>query len=204
MTIQIEVKTVNKDCFEVYIEENLVKKAHKKIFGNLSFGRKNFSSLDELEKFFLEKEKNGARSYLAKCLGRKSLHSKEAGKILNSLFVSFKTIHDVLMDFREKGYLDDERYVVQFINYYSSRGKGSRWICQKLKQIGLEENEISISLNQMDAHSNQESLRALIEKKSSRQNIDDPKFKRRLIGFLMRRGFSFEDISKALSIDEIS
>lgn len=204
MTIQIEIKTVNKDCFEVYIDEDLVKKAHKKIFGNLSFGRNDFSNLDELEQFLIEKEKNGARSYLARCLGRKNLHSLEADKILSSLFVSFKTIQEVLMDFKDKGYLDDARYVTQFINHYSSRGKGSRWIHQKLKQIGLGENEIRMNLHQMDAHSTQESLSALITKKSARQNIEDPKFKRRLIGFLMRRGFSYEDISKALSIDEIS
>lgn len=91
-------------------------------------------------------------------------------------------------------YIDDKRYAAIYIQSQKTK-KGKARIKMELMRKGISAELIaevfSETENEIDTR---EAIRSLIEKKCSYSEEMDEKEKRRLYGFLLRRGFSSSDI----------
>ena len=125
---------------------------------------------------------------------------------------------ETLLDaFVESGYQSDERYQEAFARHQSKQGKGTRWIQMKLKQKGVQVAGARLAEIAEEATGATEFDRAvdflrrryqtqipvgLDVRKDNGKRDEKMRFRNRLMGALVRRGFSFEIAQKALSIFE--
>lgn len=115
-------------------------------------------------------------------------------------------IIDETMNFlKEYGYLDDRRYARQLIAYYEGT-KSLREIEQKLCQRGVSRQDIREVIAAYRAEGDSEetelaALRHLIRKKCRRQEMPDEAARRKLFAALLRKGFSYELVERALRLE---
>lgn len=103
------------------------------------------------------------------------------------------------LDFLKKyGYIDDRRFAESFINEKKRlKGYGGMRLKQELFAKGIS-REIIDEFSGLMSEDSESLIRAAIEKKLGGRRIEDRKEEQRLMGFLARRGFSFEDIREAI------
>lgn len=91
-------------------------------------------------------------------------------------------------------YIDDKRYAAMYIQSQKAK-KGKARIKMELMRKGISAELIAEVFSETeDEIDTREAIRSLIEKKCSYSEKMDEKEKRRLYGFLLRRGFSSSDI----------
>lgn len=99
------------------------------------------------------------------------------------------------------GYIDDVRYASDYIRYHSSQGRGKNRIMMELRAKGISESDFEKAWDETDdlglIEDTGEAIRKLLEKKHFSQDMD-PAQKNKITAFLMRRGFSPEDIFREM------
>jgi regulatory protein len=114
-------------------------------------------------------------------------------------------IEQVLQTIQTEGLQSDTRFASAWIETrrrLSPRGRAT--LVYELKQKGIEDREIKSVMNRYASTDERDALRELIASRLPRliQSTEDrEKLKRRLLGFLSRRGFAFEDIRAVLQSD---
>lgn len=99
-------------------------------------------------------------------------------------------------------YVDDERYVS---NYIRSRGKTKsfRQMRAELMRKGVPSEQISVVAEQEEAVDDTAAIRAWMAKKRIDPDLTDRGQMLKFYQFLLRKGFSYEDIRQELKIYEI-
>lgn len=90
----------------------------------------------------------------------------------------------VLLELEKKGYLNDEKLALKRAELYQSKGYGRRYIEQKIEQLSGKR------FKNLTQNIDLKKIAKLLEKYS----LEDPKERRRALGFLYRRGFSYEEV----------
>jgi regulatory protein len=97
----------------------------------------------------------------------------------------------------EKGYIDDEKFARYWIeNRNLRKGTSKRKLQAELRAKGIESGVIERLLSDSD-RSDESEITKIIAKKRSRYPDDQ-----KLMQYLARQGFGFDDIKSALSADE--
>lgn len=112
-----------------------------------------------------------------------------------------KTALDYVAGFH---YTDDLRYAVSYITDHENT-RSRRRIEQDLLGKGIDNSTLEKAWQewkrQGGSQNEQEMIQALLDKKGYHPDTTDRKEQQRLYGFLMRKGFSGEQIRKALFFD---
>ena len=110
-------------------------------------------------------------------------------------------VDDAIASLKEYGYIDDYRYA----RYYAesmrdTKGRSSFAISRALYEKGVPRDIIEQVMGELEIDEDAQILRALLSKGYDEDNISDmdDKERRRLVAFLMRKGFSYELISAHL------
>ena len=151
----------------------------------------------ELEKKELVRAKNTAYRYLSYrprsyAEVEKKLRDREFGEAL---------VNAVLSDMIRLGYLDDEKFADQWVQgRVRLRGLGRRRIEQELRDKGVDRETIrraltSLLTTELEIETAKKSAH---RKLASMQTLDRDTRRRRLAGFLERKGFSYEVIRSIL------
>jgi len=115
-----------------------------------------------------------------------------------------KLIDDVVLRLKELNYLDDRKFASNVIATYLKKGYGKNLINRKLYEKKIFDQEIIKSAwDENKCDEEKEMILKVIEKKLTHYNLDEPKGKKALIGFLLRRGFDYDDIMDALRKSKI-
>jgi regulatory protein len=94
----------------------------------------------------------------------------------------------------EKGYIDDEKFTRYWVENRSLvKGASRRKLQSELRAKGVESTIIERFLSESDRHDNDE-LQKVIAKKRARYPD-----RQKLMQYLARQGFSYDDISTALN-----
>ncbi|MBC7512342.1 RecX family transcriptional regulator [Candidatus Saccharibacteria bacterium] len=97
----------------------------------------------------------------------------------------------------ERGYVDDEKFARFWVeNRNQTKGSSLRKITAELRSKGVDASIIESALGESD-RSDDDELKKVIHKKRSKY-VDDQK----LIAYLARQGFSYDDIKMALTTDD--
>lgn len=114
-------------------------------------------------------------------------------------------IESVLDGIEKEGLQSDARFASAWVETrrrLSPRGRAA--LSFELRQKGISDAKAVEALKRYSEEDEQAALRDLIESRLSRwtdSNDDKHKIKHRLLGFLTRRGFAYEDIRAALARD---
>jgi len=151
----------------------------------------------ELEKKTLTRAKNTAYRFLTyRPRSRAEINRKLQDKEFEDAI-----IEAVLLDLERLGYVNDQQFAVQWATgRVRLRGFGRRRIEQELKSKGVGLDIIAETLREVSgADADIETAKKTVERKlPSMQALDRETRRRRLAGFLERKGFSFEIIHSVL------
>ena len=119
-------------------------------------------------------------------LGKKAFAKDEIDSVVNDLIAS--------------GLLDDRAFTKSWINYRLARPFGFRRIIQELKAKGIDQEIIDQALSGIDeSYSPQKVVLELAQRRWQRlPDIDPEKKKKRVLDFLLRRGFEIDTAMKVL------
>ena len=171
---------------------------------------------EEISKYNLDPQKLTERDKLRNRCRERSLYlleqaPKTEAKLREKLLKSGKYDEEIVnetMDFLKKyGYVDDQRFAEQLIKQYAN-SKSVREIEQKLYQRGVDQGCIKQAIaafkenEELSQDSEMKAAKAAIRKKCRNPEELDADGKRKLYASLMRKGFSYSTVTKALSIDE--
>lgn len=98
----------------------------------------------------------------------------------------------------EYRYIDDERYALRYAKD-RSLNRGTRVIRMELKNKGVDDVFIARAMDELDTDE-VDTVLSLLNRRYPEADLSDEKTRNRIYGFLLRRGFSYETISKALSV----
>jgi regulatory protein len=141
-----------------------------------------------------------AKEQALRRLEKKEYSSREIYRYLKGKKHPDEVIERVVSELLRLDLISDERFTRMMVRYQAGRGKGSRYILQKLKEKG-----ISVPLEQVEAirsevaDSNElDTAKQVLERKYPDAWEDRSKSNRAFQG-LIRRGFSFETAKAALN-----
>jgi regulatory protein len=115
--------------------------------------------------------------------------------------VEEETIEAVLAHLQEVGLLDDAQYSRDWVESRSrSKGIGRVRLAQELRRKGVDSEETDNALEDLVPEAEVETALRLAEKKIRGETMDDPAerqaVKRRLAGYLQRRGYNWSIIEQ--------
>jgi len=145
----------------------------------------------------LEEEKKVKKAALL-LLARRAYLSAELRKKLLTKGFSPEAIERVILFCEEKGYLSDTQRISRLIEKEQKRGLSKMMIYAKLKQKGIDAQQLKKALDEAPL-SEQESLEKWLTKHAKKVKTDDPVALRKLVASLVRRGFSQGLIASLLS-----
>ncbi len=198
----MEIKWIPKEgrrgILTLLIDEDPIRDIHTSIFGrNPEFPK--YSTLAEVETYLQTLEYKGAKNYALKRLSIKSQPSTEMEKALKERLVSEEIRNKIIDEFTQLGYLNDEEWIERFIRLQTIKRQGPKAIFQKLKAKGLSDDSITALLEQHATPELQQAqLLYLLKSKYKSRDLTDYKQKQKVIASLLRKGFDFEQILKAM------
>lgn len=114
-------------------------------------------------------------------------------------------LDDLMNDFVRLGYVNDERYAEIKIRGYLSAGKSPRYILNKLKEKGIDEDLADKLLNEQEYDAFESALKLAKKKKIGPYSIDEKLRKERRnkdMGILIRAGFDYDVVIKVLEYED--
>ncbi len=151
----------------------------------------------ELEEKVLTRAKNAAYRYLT---FRQRSRAEVVQKLREKEFDP-SVIQTVLADLTRLGYINDEQFAAQWASSrVRLRGYGRRRIEQELKDKGLDRDVVRKALEEIvDTETERETARKEADKKLNTMKLQDRETRRRrLAGFLERKGFPYDIIRDIL------
>lgn len=137
------------------------------------------------------------RDYLYRKTRSTRVRSRRTGELVERQGVS-QTVADRVFDrLVEKGYVDDEKFTLFWVeNRHMTKGASRRKLQAELQSKGVEREIIDKYLSESDRHDADE-IHKIIAKKQSKYPDEQ-----KLLQYLARQGFSYDDIRSALGNKE--
>lgn len=134
------------------------------------------------------------RDYLMKKTLDKTLKNRKTGEFYKKSGVSKLSVEQVLARLKEKNYIDDEKFARFWVeNHNLRKGSSMKKLRVELAQKGVSK-EIQDRIFEESGRNDMEEIRKIIDKKAKRYPD-----RQKLVAYLARQGFSFDDINRALS-----
>ncbi len=105
-------------------------------------------------------------------------------------------VEDAVSDVKSFGYVDDERYARNYVEFYRQR-KSARQLAQDLQRRGVDTLYIESALS--ESGSDEAALKRALEKKvANPRKLAEYSFeeKQKVMAYLYRKGFQMEDIRR--------
>jgi len=152
---------------------------------------------NELKELLHDEEFSNAKKYVYNILARRMYSSSEIQKKLKEQGYTDEIINDVISMMERYGYVDDKTFAEEWVQSRTqNKPKGKIVIRRELKGKGIEEDTIDEVLDQVIDESKQTDLLLDMARRKARsyKNDDLISAKRKLQGYLIRRGFDFETV----------
>ena len=134
-------------------------------------------------------------------LGRRDYSTKEMIKKFKEKEYTAEDIDAVMAYLKESGYQSDERFTRSFINSKLSSKIGISKIKSTLAfEKGIDKEMIENIIAELELDEVPVIMK-IIEQKYRNKDITDQKEKSKAFRFLVSKGFSFNDIKRALSVN---
>ena len=114
-----------------------------------------------------------------------------------------EAVEEAIRYVKSFGYINDAEYVRSFIDSRKEK-KSKKEIYAALKQKGVDSDIIEQVFEEMDygEEDSRQAIKALMRKRNYNPETADAKEKQKMMGYLMRKGFSYQDIRNVLQVCE--
>lgn len=172
-----------------YSEQQLQELEEESVFGKLYARTLEYT----LMRPHSEKE---IRDYLWRKTRTTKVRSRRTGEMKERPGVSQSVADRVLVRLKDKGYVDDEEFArYWYENRSQAKGVSLRKLQNELRAKGVDSSIIERCAAQAERNDHDE-LRKVIDKKARRYPDEE-----KLIAYLLRQGFRYDDIRQALADD---
>ena len=134
-------------------------------------------------------------------LQKKSFAERELVRKLSEGGYPEEVIDKAVEYVRSYGYIDDVRYASDYIRYHSSQRRGRNRIRAELMQKGISDADFEKAWSETEElgliEDSSDAIRKLLEKKHFSPDMD-PSERNKIAAFIMRRGYSPEDIFRQM------
>ena len=144
----------------------------------------------------LQKAKDAAYHYLS----FRARSVKEVSDKLAEKNYSEEIVAQVVADLKRQRFLDDYQFARRFVEVRLARANGSRKLAQDLRRKGVRSEIIDEVLEEFagEIDSNERAAELLSKQAWRYRDLERDKAKRRMLGFLARRGYDADTASKAV------
>ena len=152
---------------------------------------------NELKELLHDEELSNAKKYVYTILARRMYSSSEIRKKLKEQGYTDEIIDNVILMMEGYGYLNDKTFAEEWIqSRRQNNPKGKIVLKRELTQKGIEGDIIEEVFNQSFDESQQSEIALDMARRQSRsyRNDDPISARRKLQGYLIRRGFDFETV----------
>ncbi len=140
-----------------------------------------------------------ARSAAVSFLAMKLRTSYEVAQKLSDMGYEEAAIEKVIENLKEINYIDDFNYACKYISEKTKlKPKSVKLLAMELSQKGIRDDIISSALEEFELDEEEVALQ-LLRKRYSKYTVFDEKLIQKMKTFLAGRGFSYGQISKAVS-----
>lgn len=119
--------------------------------------------------------------------GKKELIKKLMSKNIEKQAAEYAAFYMV-----KKGYINDENYAMELLEYYNGKGFGKSRIRTEMIKKGLSKEIIDDVLE--DFENDYKKIREILQNRYSVQDLKDKKIKNRAVSYLLRQGYSYDEI----------
>lgn len=155
---------------------------------------------EELEEIVIADERQQAYVEALRFLERKPRTAKEISVRLQQKGMTEGGIEKTIQRLQREGLVDDGLYARQWTEQRMMRQKkGRMWIRQELRQKGIEAETIAETLSEVDEEAELDSCYGIGKKKWAQTQGEILERKRKTGAFLMRRGFTGEQVRKVIN-----
>lgn len=159
----------------------------------------------EVENIRKEDEQYRAYALAIYYLGAKPRTRKQLEQYLTRKEFEENNIIYALDRLESEHIIDDDAYAVQFAAQRLRNGlKGRRWIKQELQQRGISRDTAAEVVNALDQESELASAKVAAEKKWRSLKGEQKDRKRKLMGYLLRRGYPGDIVKEAVNSIDIN
>ncbi|MDR1522500.1 MAG: recombination regulator RecX [Endomicrobium sp.] len=199
---KIEKMHFNKNMFKVYFEngdslivfsDTIVKFSLRPGISILENDYNELISYDKSNKVMFDSLKLLSK----KAYSENSLREKLIQKGYNT-----DIANKALTRLKELNYINDDNYAKNYALYLYKKGKGAFLIKAELEKQGIEKDLIKETLEKIKEEGESfEVILKILKTKFKNFNNKDKNETKKVISFFLRRGFAFEDISRAIKND---
>lgn len=200
--IVTKIEPVTKTKYKVFLEEEFAFVLYK---GELS--RFQIKEGGELEQAVFEKIKTEVILKRAKMRALYLLNAMERTeqqlrkKLKQGLYTE-DIIEQVIRYVESFGYIGDSDYARRFIQSRQNR-KSKKEIYAALVQRGVDKNLIEDAMSECyESEDEKEAIQRILEKKKFVPEDADEAEKKKIYGYLTRKGFRYEDIRQVIQVSE--
>ena len=172
------------------------------------YGLKTGEELDQkkIDQILESEVKKESKDAALKFLSYRMRSEKEVRDKLKKKEFANDLIDEVIKDLKRINLIDDSNFASAFVrDKISNKPQGKILLKQELWKKGIKDETIEKVLKEYfeDEEEELNLAKNLLEKRKKRyENLDKNIAKRRMMSFLLRRGFSYEIIKQVLKIEE--
>ncbi|MCD5390288.1 RecX family transcriptional regulator [candidate division NPL-UPA2 bacterium] len=155
----------------------------------------------QIRRIIFKEEARKAKDYALNLLSFRPRSTREVRDRLKRKDYDEKVIEEAVENLKRIGLINDEEFARSWAqSRMQSKPMGRRLLEQELRQKGIDKEIIEVASEATYGQHDEETLALTLAKKKlkSYRGLDDLTIKRRLYGYLGRRGFSPETISEVL------
>lgn len=186
-----------KNYYDIYIDDEYLFFVTYKELKFLKLKENDLLSEEILHKIYRDYVYPRAKNRAFRLLQRRDMPKKEIIKKLKDTGYNQYIINKVIEFLEEYNFIDDRKYTEKYINYNKTK--------KSLKQINIELIRKGISKDIVEEFADyteiceEDIAYNLIYKKYKNLDTIDNKIKRRMISYLMRKGYNYGLISKVIN-----
>jgi len=185
----IKIQKRNKERVNVYVDDQYAFAVTALVGATLKKGQ--YLSEADVERFTSQDERHKAYDQALRYLSFRARSRREVERHLGEKGYSPEVVTATVERLLDEGYLDDEAFARFWLeNRERFRPRSQRALRYELRQKGIAAELIDSLLTDLDED---ELAWAAVEGKVIQwQNLDEEEFKKKVLGFLNRRGFNYE------------
>lgn len=198
---KVEQQRRSRQRYNLYIDEKFAFSVHEDLLVKHRLLKGEVVDASQLQQILYEEEVNKAYLDAIRLLSSRLRSEHEMLTRLKQKGYSPEISQVTVERLRKEGYLNDSLFAEQLTKQrMESQKKGSRWIKQELQQKGINKEQIFEAMEQVNEETEYKMAYSLAMKRyGSELEKDASKARRKIAGFLQRRGYPNSVVGKVLS-----
>lgn len=195
----VERQKGNKHRFNIFINGSFAFSVHEDIMIKHRLIKGETVEEQDLETIVRDDERHQAYMEAIRYVGRRPRSRKEVQHHLKLKGYDPERIGETVERLVQERYLDDEAFAKLWTEHrIISQKKGRRWVEMELSQKGVDDGDIHSAFREIDPEEEYQAALEIGRKKWKITSGESLERKRKVMGFLLRRGYSNELVGRVL------